>query len=125
MSSTLTFTKRPPRSSQIHGGPIHRFSREPDRGTCMEIAKAGTVTVVRFPRRTHLDEANVQDIGNQLFGLSAREGRGALYVDLANVTFLTASGLGVLVALHRQLRAAGRRIVVFNVSPFLYEVLII
>ena len=43
---------------------------------------------------------------------AAREGPGAVVVDLSQVTFIDSSGLGALVELHSRLRRSGRRLAV-------------
>jgi anti-sigma B factor antagonist len=58
-----------------------------------------------------LDIASVGDLRAAL-SAAAREGAGAVIVDLSQVTFIDSSGLGALVELHRRLRRSGRRLVV-------------
>lgn len=45
-----------------------------------------------------------------------------LLLDLSGVCLPTASGLGALVSLHKQVRDNGGRIVLLNVQPWAYEV---
>jgi len=45
-----------------------------------------------------------------------------LLLDLSGVRVPTASGLGALVSLHKQVRDNGGRLVLLNVQPWAYEV---
>ena len=58
-----------------------------------------------------LDTAGVGDLRAALSD-AAREGVGAVVVDLSRVTFIDSSGLGALVELHSRLRRSGRRLAV-------------
>jgi anti-sigma B factor antagonist len=44
-----------------------------------------------------------------------------LIVDFENVRYISSAGLGALVSLHKQARAAGKRLTVSGVSPDVYE----
>ena len=50
-------------------------------------------------------------------------GVGELVVDLAGVELLDATGLGVLVAVHRRARSAGRRLVLRDAAPRVVRIL--
>jgi anti-anti-sigma regulatory factor len=52
----------------------------------------------------------------------AEGGQQDLELDFGGVAFVTGSGLGRLVALHKSLRDAGCRLTVSNVAPQVYEV---
>jgi anti-anti-sigma regulatory factor len=69
---------------------------------------------------SHLDDANVRAIGERFFSLPRLKGR--LEVDLGNVTSLSDSCLGGLIALDRRLRAAGKHLSLADVTPEVYEV---
>jgi anti-sigma B factor antagonist len=58
-----------------------------------------------------LDIANVGDFRAALSN-AAREGTGAVVVDLSEVSFIDSSALGALVELHSRLRRTGRRLAV-------------
>ena len=69
-----------------------------------------------------LNEANVEDLGEELFRLVEGVARPRLRLDLAQVRFLTSTVLGKLVALHKRVRAAGGELVLLNVTGYVYEV---
>jgi anti-anti-sigma factor len=58
-----------------------------------------------------LDIATVGDFRAALWD-AAREGAGAVVVDLSQVSFIDSTGLGAIVELHSRLRRSGRRLAV-------------
>jgi anti-sigma B factor antagonist len=83
----------------------------------------GELTVLRFTgRRVMLDEHGTRSAGEELLALAGGLRPGRLVVDFANVAYLTAATLGLLVRLHERLQARGRRLIVCNLAPQLYEV---
>src|SRR5947209_3839548 len=70
-----------------------------------------------------LDGADGEALGDGLLGLPAGIGPRRVELDFGGVRFLTAAGLGKLVALHRRLRDLGGRLTLCNVSGPVEEVL--
>jgi anti-sigma B factor antagonist len=95
------------------------LSPQPD---CIAVETVADATVVRFVHCTSLDDSNIHDIGAQLLRLVEEEGHRQLHLDFGPVAFLTSIVLGKLIALHRRLAALDGRLVVFNVSPLIYQV---
>ena len=60
-----------------------------------------------------MDALGVYETGDVLQS-AACEGQGDLKLDLRNVTFVDTSGLGLLVAIFKRLRAEGRNLVIQN-----------
>ena len=82
----------------------------------------GHVTVVRFADRRILDDANIQEIGQELYQLVEEERRDQLLLNLCDVDFLASSALGKLITLQRKLKARGGTLRLSNVRPEIYEV---
>jgi anti-anti-sigma factor len=83
--------------------------------------KDGTV-VVHLVDCAVLDELNSPAVGEELLGLAdGREGA-SFRLDLGAIEFLTSTMLGMLVSLHKKLRAGGGTLAVYDVSPDVYEV---
>src|SRR5207249_3696292 len=80
------------------------------------------VTVIRLAEDA-LREANVGQTGKRLFRLADDLGPRGLQLDLAAVQFLTSIGLGLLVALHKRVAAAGGRLTLTGVCPLVFEVI--
>jgi anti-anti-sigma factor len=88
----------------------------------MEVEQAPQATVVRFKRRTILEPAAIQAVGDQLLRLAGAEGRRAILVNFKGVESLTSGMLGEFVVLHRALSDSGGRLVFCCVEPFLMQV---
>jgi anti-anti-sigma regulatory factor len=85
------------------------------------VEPVGAVTVVRFGRVGILEGEAVAEFRERLFGLVDREGRRLFLLNFGKVAGLASGLLGQLVALHQKVRSAGGRLVLCEVSPFLYE----
>jgi anti-anti-sigma factor len=88
----------------------------------LEVQHVGQATVVRFKRRTILEGAAIEVIGEHLLELTGEEGRRTFLVNFAGVESLTSAMLGKFVALHKVLSDAGGRLAFCSVDPFLMEI---
>ena len=82
----------------------------------------GEVTVVRFVDRKILDEANIQELGTEMFKLVEQEKRKNLLLNFSNVEFLSSAALGKLITLDKKVKANGGRLKLSNIRPEIYEV---
>jgi anti-anti-sigma regulatory factor len=87
-----------------------------------EIEQFDNVTVVRFTRRTILDQETITAIGNRLLDLVPEGSKRKLVLDFARVESLTTAMLGKLVNLHLHIDWAGGRLAFCNVDPFLMQI---
>jgi anti-anti-sigma factor len=87
----------------------------------LEIEPLGEDTRARLACRA-LDWETSRVVSGELTGLVRRVGRHNLRLDLGDVRFLTAAGLGTLVAARNELRARGGRLILSNVGPLPHEV---
>jgi anti-sigma B factor antagonist len=97
---------------------VGRESVERRRRT--EREEVGELLIVTFTDRKLLDEMNIQLVGEELFAL-AEEGRN-MVLSFANVEYLSSALLGKLITLQRQMRPAGCRLGLCDVSPEIREV---
>lgn len=88
----------------------------------IETAQVGDVTVVRFVDRRILDEANIQEIGQELFQLVERDGCLRLLLNFGDVDFLSSAALGKLITLDKKVKAKSGRLKLSNLRPELFEV---
>jgi anti-anti-sigma factor len=82
----------------------------------VEVQVSDGVTVARLVR-TNLDGSNAEAVAEELQRLARAAGGGPLRLDLGAVTFLSSTGLALLVSLHEQVRAAGGRLTLEGVGP--------
>ncbi len=88
----------------------------------LEVQHLEQTTIVRFKRRTILDNSAIEAIGDALLRLAAEEGRRVFVVNFAGVESLTSGMLGKFAALHHTLTEAGGRLAFCSVDPFLMEI---
>lgn len=88
----------------------------------MEVEQIPEATIVRFKRRTILEPASIQAVGDQLLRLASEEGRRAIVLNFKGVESLTSAMLGEFVVLYRALSESGGRLAFCCVEPFLMHV---
>jgi anti-sigma B factor antagonist len=88
----------------------------------LEVSEVGGVTVIRFVDRKILDEANIQELGRELFALVEEDNRKSLLLNFSNVEFLSSAALGKLITLDKKVKAHGGKLRLCNIRPEIYEV---
>ncbi|MBX3411284.1 MAG: STAS domain-containing protein [Pirellulales bacterium] len=88
----------------------------------LELSDVGDVTVVRFVDRKILDEANIQELGLELFRLVEDDHRQKLLLNFSSVEFLSSAALGKLITLDKKVKAHGGKLKLSNIRPEIYEV---
>jgi len=88
----------------------------------LETSEVGDVTVVRFVDRKILDEANIQEMGQELTQLIEEEKKTNLLLNFTNVEFLSSAALGKLITLDKKVKAHGGKLKFSNIKPEIYEV---
>lgn len=88
----------------------------------LQLSPVGDVTVVRFVDRKILDEANIQELGQELFQLIEEEGRKNLLLNFSSVEFLSSAALGKLITLDKKVKAHAGKLKLSNIRPEIYEV---
>jgi anti-anti-sigma factor len=92
------------------------------RSQWLSVEPIGDVTLVRFARRSILQDDEAQVLGGQLLGLAEDPSCRKFVINFADVEALSSTVVGKLFALHRRLVAAGGRLALCNVRPELLEV---
>jgi anti-sigma B factor antagonist len=88
----------------------------------IDASKVGDVTVVRFHDKKILDEAGIQELGAELFGLVEVDNRRSIVLNFTNVEFLSSAALGKLITLDRKVKAHQGRLKLSNIRPESLEV---
>jgi anti-sigma B factor antagonist len=83
---------------------------------------AGEVSMVRFLDRKIIDAANIQELGDELFGLVEKEQRKNLLLNFANVEFLSSAALNKLIILDKKVKGQTGKMRLCNLKPEIYEV---
>ncbi|MCA9082527.1 MAG: STAS domain-containing protein [Planctomycetaceae bacterium] len=88
----------------------------------IDIEEVGAVTVARFLDKKILDEANIDKIGQELFGLVDTDGRKKIVLDFSLVEYLSSAALGKLITMHKKVTAAGGKCVLCNIQKDILDV---
>ena len=88
----------------------------------LDLEEVGEITVARFTDKKILDEANIQVIGNQMFGLVEDDGRRKIVLDFTNVEYLSSAALGKLIVMDKKVKAVQGNLRMWAVRPEIYEV---
>ena len=91
----------------------------------VEVSEVGDVTVVKFVDRKILDAANIQQLGEELFGLVESEDRKSILLNFSNVEFLSSAALNKLIILDKKVKAASGKLKFSNLRPEIHEVFVI
>ena len=88
----------------------------------LQLSQVGDVTVVRFVDRKILDEANIQELGQELFQLIEEENRNNLLLNFSSVEFLSSAALGKLIGFDKRVKQHKAELILSNIRPEIYEV---
>jgi anti-sigma B factor antagonist len=88
----------------------------------LQVSQVGDVTVVRFVDRKILAEANIQELGQELFQLIEEDHRKNLLLNFSSVEFLSSAALGKLITLDKKVKAHKGKLKLSNIRPEIYEV---
>jgi anti-sigma B factor antagonist len=81
------------------------------------------VTVVGFTLSSLTEEANIDQVGHELFALIEQYDCRKLVVSLKGVIFITSSGLGKLITLHRKMHRLKGQVAYCDVEPVVEDIL--
>lgn len=87
----------------------------------LEVEAREHVFIARFTRQVSLCGQVAEIAAEQLAALLSEPGRQRLLVDFGNVQSLTSFMLGQLVRLNRTAEVNGRRLALFNLSPYVRQ----
>ena len=88
----------------------------------LKVTDVSDVTVVHFIDRKILDEANIQERGQEMFELVEEHGKKKLLLNFATVEFLSSAALGKLITLDKKVKAHAGKLKLSNIRPEIYEV---
>jgi anti-anti-sigma factor len=96
-------------------GPLRK------EGPVLHVDRRNGLTVVRLGARAPvLEEIEVEALGRRLYALADEGGRGCLVLDLAGLEGMSSALLAKLIGLRRRVGAAGGRLALCRVEPYVY-----
>lgn len=88
----------------------------------IDVSTVGDVAVVRFVDFKILDEANIQEMGQEMFHLVEQDGHKKILLNFSNVQFLSSAALGKLITLDKKVKKSGGQLKLSNILSDIYEV---
>ena len=88
----------------------------------IRVSNVADVVLVQFVDRKILDEAIIQELGRELFGLIEEDGCTKLLLNFSSVEFLSSAALGKLITLDKKMKAKKGLLKLSNIRPEIYEV---
>jgi anti-sigma B factor antagonist len=88
----------------------------------IKVSESGQVSVVTFVDSKIIDEAEIQEMGQELYDLVEREGRKKILLNFANVEFLSSAALGKLIGFDKRVKQHSAQLILSNIRPEIYEV---
>lgn len=89
------------------------------------IQKDPDITTIEFLDRNILDEANIQQIGEEIAQIIDRAGNPKLLISFENVDHMASAALGTLITVNNRIRQKDGQLKLANISPQIYEVFVI
>lgn len=97
----------------------------PSAQSRLRVSKQDGLTRVEFIDRNILDEANIQQIGEEITSLIEAEEHPKLLVSFANVDHLSSAALGTLITIHKKIEGKNGQLRLANIDPQIQEVFVI
>jgi anti-sigma B factor antagonist len=91
----------------------------------LRVRKESGVTIVEFVDRNILDEANIQQIGEEIGALIDADPAPRLVISFSNVDHLSSAALGALITIHNRMKTKSGQLRLANIDPQIYEVFVI
>ena len=82
----------------------------------------GDITLIEFLDRNILEEANIQQIGDEIATIIDQQPNPRLLISFQNVEHLSSAALGVLITINNKLRQKGGQLRLARIDPQILEV---
>jgi len=91
----------------------------------LRVSQDDELTRVEFIGRNILDEANIQQIGEEISELVDSREQPKLLISFDNVDHLSSAALGTLITINQKVRERDGQLRLANIDPQIYEVFVI
>jgi anti-sigma B factor antagonist len=89
------------------------------------VSEQGEITRISFVDRNILEEATIQQIGDEISAIIERAGNPKILINFENVEHLSSAALGTLITINNKVRQKGGQLRLANIDPQIYEVFVI
>ncbi len=91
----------------------------------LRVTELDGVTRIEFVDRNILDEANIQQIGEEISQIVDSQPQPKLLISFDNVDHLSSAALGTLITINNKVRGKDGQLRLANIDPQIYEVFVI
>jgi anti-sigma B factor antagonist len=91
----------------------------------LRVAEEAGVTRIEFVDRNILDEANIQQIGEEINRIIDAEPQPKILISFDNVDHLSSAALGTLITINNKIRSKDGQLRLANIDKQIYEVFVI
>jgi anti-sigma B factor antagonist len=95
------------------------------KGSRLLIQSEGDITRIGFVDRNILEEASIQQIGDEVSEIIDQSDNPKILLSFNNVEHLSSAALGTLITINRKVRQKGGQLRLANIDPQIYEVFVI
>ena len=88
----------------------------------LRVSEQDGITQVEFVDRNILDEANIQQIGEEISRLIDEQPQPRLLISFSNVDHLSSAALGTLITINNKVRAKDGQLRLANIDPQIVEI---
>ena len=96
-----------------------------NRESRLVVSQEKGITRIGFVDRNILDEAAIQQIGDEIAGIIEQAAAPKLLINFDNVEHLSSAALGTLININNQVRNRGGQLRLCGIDPQIYEVFVI
>ncbi|MCB9845379.1 MAG: STAS domain-containing protein [Phycisphaeraceae bacterium] len=97
----------------------------PHEDSRLRVRRQDGIIRVEFIDRNILDEANIQQIGEEISQIIDAETNPRLLISFANVDHLSSAALGTLITINNRIKAKSGQLRLSDIDPQIYEVFVI
>ena len=94
-------------------------------GSRLRVAEQDGITRIEFVDRNILDEANIQQIGDEISQIIDELESPRLLISFENVDHLSSAALGTLITINNKVRGRNGQLQLSDIDPQIYEVFVI
>ena len=94
-------------------------------GSRLRVAEQDGITRIEFVDRNILDEANIQQIGDEISQIIDELESPKLLISFENVDHLSSAALGTLITINNKIQGKDGQLRLANIDPQIYEVFVI
>ncbi len=95
------------------------------RDTRMTVEQDGEIVKINLLDRNILEEAAIQQIGEEISGLVEQSTNPKILISFSNVEHLSSAALGTLITINNKVRQKAGQLRLSNIDPQIYEVFVI